>query len=89
MTDLNAHFTTNRSHLAEHFSLCHNLATPNGFGDICEKLLSEPYILFFRNSGHVYRWIKNPHISFMQNNLRNLYIKFGSNWSSSVRGEEF
>ena len=28
------------------FTQCQNLVKPNGFGDICEKLLSDPYVLF-------------------------------------------
>ena len=27
------------------FTLCQDLAKPNSFGDICEKLLSDPYVL--------------------------------------------
>ena len=38
--------TTDRSHYAEHFYPGQNLAKPNGFGDIFEKLLSGPYALF-------------------------------------------
>ena len=37
---------TDRSHLAEHYYPCQNLAKPNGFGDICEKLLSDPQVLY-------------------------------------------
>ena len=29
-----------------HFSKWKNLAKPYGFGDICEKLMSDPYVLF-------------------------------------------
>ena len=78
-----------RSHHAEHFYPCQNLAKPKGFGDICEKLLSDPYVLFLVNGGHVFQRIKNPHISSMQNTPRNIYIEFGSNQSSSFREEEF
>ena len=28
------------------FTLCQNLAIPNCFADICEQLLSDPYVLF-------------------------------------------
>ena len=43
----------------------------------------------FSNDSHVFKWIKIPHNHFMQNNLRNIQSKFGSNWSSSFRREEF
>ena len=43
---LNRNFTTDRSHHAEYFYPRQNLAEPNCFGDICEKLLSDPYVLF-------------------------------------------
>ena len=32
---------------------------------------------------------QKPHISSMQDTLRNIHTKLGSNWSSSVREEEF
>ena len=38
--------TTDRFRHAEHFYLFQNLAQHNGFGDISEKLLSVPYVLF-------------------------------------------
>ena len=65
------------------FNPCQTLAKPNGLGDICEKLLYDPY------GGHVFRLIKNPHISSMQDTPWNSHTKIGSNWSSSIRGEEF
>ena len=43
----------------------------------------------FSNSGHDFRRIKNPHTSSVHNTPRNIHLEFGSNWSSSVRGEEF
>ena len=43
----------------------------------------------FSNGGHIFQRIKNLHINSMQDTLRNIHTKFGSNWSSSVRGEEF
>ena len=47
LTNLHENLTTDRSHNAEHFlPLCHNFAKPNGFTDICEKLPSDPYVLF-------------------------------------------
>ena len=42
-----------------------------------------PLCSIFSNHGHVFQWIKNPHISSMQVTLRNIHTKFGSNWSSS------
>ena len=48
-----------------------------------------PLCSIFSNSGHVFQWIKNTHKSSMQDTLRNIYTKFGFNWSSSFRGEEF
>ena len=43
--DYHKNFTTDRSHHVEHLP-SQNLAKPNGFGEICEKLLSDPYVLF-------------------------------------------
>ena len=43
----------------------------------------------FSNDRHVFRRNKNPHISSMQDNPRNIHTKFGFNWSSSVGGEDF
>ena len=37
--------TTDRSHHAEHLSHSQNLAKPKDFGDICEKLLPDLYVL--------------------------------------------
>ena len=43
----------------------------------------------FSNGGHIFSRIKNPHNCSMQNNTpMNIHTKFGSKWSSSVRGEE-
>ena len=46
-------------------------------------------LLLFSNGGHVFRRIRNPHISSMQDTPKNIHAKFGSNWSSSVTIEEF
>ena len=35
-----------------------NLAKPNGYGDICEKPLSDP-MSYFSNNGHVFSNYKN------------------------------
>ena len=48
-----------------------------------------PLCSIFSNDGHVFQRIKNPHISSMHDTPRNIHTKFGSNWSSSFRGEEF
>ena len=56
------------------FNLYQNLAKHNDFGELCEKLLSDPY---------VFRRTKNPHI-----NSITFINKFGSNQYSSFR-EEF
>ena len=40
------HMTADRSHHSENFFPCQNIAKPYSFGDICEKLLSDPYVLF-------------------------------------------
>ena len=65
------------------------MAKPNGFGDICEKLLSDPYVMFLVKAAIFFDRSKNPHTNSMQNTTRNIRIKFGSNWTSNVRGEEF
>ena len=75
--------TTDRSYHVEHLNQCQNLAKSNGFGGVWGKLLLDPYYLL--NVGHVLRPIENPHITSMQDTPRNIYIKFGSNWPSSVR----
>ena len=72
---------------AEYRISIQNLANPNDFWDICNNLLSDPYVLFLEIVGHVSPWIKNPHISSMQNSPRNIHTKFGSNWSIGFRGE--
>ena len=46
LQDLCRPYTCNK----DHFSKWNNLAKPNGFGDICEKLLSDPYVLFLVTS---------------------------------------
>ena len=51
------------------FTQCQNLAEPNGFGDICEQLLSDPYVLFLITAA-IFRQINNPHISSMQDTPR-------------------
>ena len=63
----------------------------NGRGDcICKKKPSVwPLCSIFRNCCHVCRRIKNPHISSMHKALRNIHIKFGSNWFSITRREGF
>ena len=66
-----------------------NFAIPNGFGDICEKIIVWTLRSIFSNGGHVFRQIKNPHISTMHNTPRNIHTKFGFNWSGSVRREDF
>ena len=38
--------TADRSRHAKHFCSNQNLPKPNGFGDICEKQLSDPSVLF-------------------------------------------
>ena len=55
---------------------------------MCEKLLSDLYVLFFSNSGHVFRHAEHS-LSSMQDTNRNIHAKFGSNWLSNVRGEKF
>ena len=45
--------------------------------------------MVFSNGSHVFQWIKNPHLSSMQNTPRNTHTKFGSNWSSGIRENEF
>ena len=52
------HIYMYRCHHAEHFTLCQKQAKSNGFGDICEKLLSAPYVLFLVR--HVFGQIQNP-----------------------------
>ena len=37
----------------------------------------------------MFRRIKNPNFDYTQNTLRYIHTKFGSKWSSSVRGEQF
>ena len=80
--------TTNRSLHAEHFYPWQNLAKPNGFGDM-RKTTVWPLCSICSNGGHVFWWIKNPHSISMQDTQRNIHTKFGSNLSSSVRGEAF
>ena len=48
-----------------------------------------PLRSIFSNSGYVFQQIKNPHISYLQDTPKNIHTKFGSNWSSSVWGEDF
>ena len=48
-----------------------------------------PLCSFFINCVHVFQQIKNSHISSMQDTPRNIHTKFGSNWLSYIRGEEF
>ena len=43
----------------------------------------------FSNGSHAFWWIKNPYFNSMQDTQRNIHTKFGSNWSSCVRGKEF
>ena len=89
--DNNNSWITDGFHHAEHVYLCQNLTKPNRFGDIYEKLLSDHYVLcsLLSNGDHIYKRIKNLHISSMQDTRRNIHTKFGSNWANSVRGEEF
>ena len=47
------------------------------------------YSIFSNNGGHIFQRKKNLQISSMQDTPRNIYTKFDSNWSSSVRGEDF
>ena len=42
---------TDRSHHAENIYPRQNFAQPNGFGDICEKCLSDPCVLFLATAG--------------------------------------
>ena len=43
----------------------------------------------FSNGGRFFQWIKNPNINSLQDSTRNIHIKFGSSWFSSVKGEGF
>ena len=65
-----------------------NLAKPQ-FWRYMQKTTVWPLCSIFGNNCHAFRQIKNPHISSMQDTTRNIYTNFSSNWSSSVRGEEF
>ena len=38
---------------------------------------------------YAFRQIKNPHIGSKQDTPMDIHTKFGSNWWSSVRGEDF
>ena len=51
-----------RSYSKDHFSNKKNLAGPNGFGDICEKLLSvsDPYVLLLVIAAMFYNGYKIP-----------------------------
>ena len=71
----------------DHFSNKGNVAKPNDFADICKKLLSLTYILFYLRQPCLSR-IKNTRISYMQDTIRNIHTKFGFNWSSKVTGED-
>ena len=73
--------------LLDTITIFQNLAKPNSFWDICEKLLSDPYVLFLVMVNMFFQQIKNPNLSSMQDTRRNIHT--GSNWSSSVIGEEF
>ena len=77
-----------RPYNKDNFSNWKNLAKHNGLGDICEKLLSDPYVLFLVMAA-MFLMDQKTHISSMQDTPRNIHTKFGSNWSSSFRGEEF
>ena len=80
--------TRDRSHHAKYFNLVRiylNLT----FRRYMWKTTVWPLCSIFSNGGHVFQWIKNPHTSSMQDTPRNIYAKFGSNLSSSFRGEEF
>ena len=71
------------------FTQCQNFAKPNNLKIYMQKTTVWPVSSIFSHSGHVFQQVKNPHISSMQNTPRIIQTKFGSNWSSSVRGEEF
>ena len=48
-----------------------------------------PLCSIISNGGHVFQEVKNHHTTSKQDKPRNIQTKFGSNWTSSVRGEEF
>ena len=70
------------------FNTCQNLAKLYGFGDICEKLQSDPCSIF-SNGSHVFWQIKNLNTTFVQDTLRNICAKFHIIPLSSFRGEDF
>ena len=59
-------------------------AKPNDFGYKCKTRLSDPYVLFLVTVAMFFNGSKIP-----TSVLRNIHTKFGSNWSGSVRGEDF
>ena len=55
--------TKDRFHYAEDFYLhlvYQNLPKPNGFGDICKKLMSDPYVLFLVTVAMFFDRLKIP-----------------------------
>ena len=48
LNTLNSKLATDRTHYAENLYpiYIHDFAKPNGFGDICEKHPSDPFVLF-------------------------------------------
>ena len=48
-----------------------------------------PLCSIFSYGGHVFRRIQNTQTSSIQNSLRNIYIKFVTDWSSSFRSGDF
>ena len=67
------------------FIPCQYMAEPNAFGDICENLLSGPYVLFLETAAMLSNKSKTPNICSIQDIQSNIRTKFGSNWFSSVR----
>ena len=61
LTDYTQTLARDRSHHAEHLYPCQNLAKPNCFGDICQKLLSDPYVLFLATAATFFDESKSPH----------------------------
>ena len=54
--------------------------------DICEKLLSDPNVLFLVTAAMFLDGSKIPTpVLYMRNTLSNMHNKFGSNWSGSDR----
>ena len=69
--------------MSRNFDICFR------FRVICEKLLSDPPVLFLVTAAMFFDILKILNDRIVANTLKNNCIKFGWNWLCSFRGEDF